>query len=120
MCWRSTRTAPARSATTHSYLRRTGRTTPRQRGCTSGRWRLARNHANNLINYANFLTDVRQDYAAAEALYKRAMEVDPGNADRLRDYANFLTNIRQDFATAGLLYKRAQEIDPDEVNEFGY
>nr|ART37671.1 E6 [uncultured bacterium] len=43
--------------------------------------------ANSLGNYALFLSDIRKDYDAAEAMYKRALEADPKHANSLGSYA---------------------------------
>lgn len=46
--------------------------------------------ADDLGNYANFLTDVRGDHDGAERLYKRALELQPDHANNLGNYAEFL------------------------------
>lgn len=38
-------------------------------------------------NYANFLCTIRKDYDAAEAMYKKALELDPNNANNVGNYA---------------------------------
>lgn len=67
-------------------------------------------------SYANFLSDVRGDYDAAEAMYKRAIELNPGDATNVGNYAIFLKLQRRDFDGAERLYKRALELNPDHVN----
>ena len=49
-------------------------------------------HANNLGNYAIFLTTVRGDHDQAEQMYQRALAADPEHANNLGNYANFLTD----------------------------
>ena len=40
-------------------------------------------HASHLVNYANFLANIRQDYATSSALYKRAQDIDPDGVNKL-------------------------------------
>ena len=74
------------------------------------------NEALLLVDYADFLSDIRKDYDAAEAMYKRALEANPKNADILGNYAIFLNNDRKDYDAAEVMYKRALEADPKHVN----
>jgi protein O-mannosyl-transferase len=63
-------------------------------------------------NFANFLTDVRRDYDAAEKHYEWALREDPGNAINLSNYALFLSEVRKDYDGAEKHYKRAIEAEP--------
>ena len=72
-----------------------------------------------LTNYANFLTDIRQDHDAAAALYERALEADPDRVGTLGNYANFLRNVKQDYDAAETLYRRVLEIDPHRPSTLG-
>uniref|UniRef100_UPI0035A119FF SIR2 family protein n=2 Tax=Porphyromonas loveana TaxID=1884669 RepID=UPI0035A119FF len=88
--------------------------------------------ADLLGDYASFLHTIRHDYDQAEAYYKRALEVEPkdantlGNkralevepkdANTLGNYALFLKNIRQDYDQAEAYYKRALEVEPNHAN----
>ena len=47
-------------------------------------------NANNLGNYATFLTDVRGEHDRAEDLYEQAIAADPDKANNLGNYATFL------------------------------
>ena len=51
------------------------------------------------------------DWPAAEAQYKRALELNPNNADALYPYAHFLSNMGR-HAEALPKIKRARELDP--------
>ncbi len=51
------------------------------------------------------------DWQAAEAQYKRALELNPNNADVLYPYAHFLSNLGR-HAEALPKIKRARELDP--------
>jgi len=77
------------------------------------------NEALLLVDYADFLSDIRKDYDAAEAMYKRALEANPKNADILGNYAIFLNNDRKDYDAAEAMYKRALEADPKHVHSLG-
>jgi protein O-mannosyl-transferase len=68
-----------------------------------------------LGNYANFLTDVRKDHDAAEALYKRAIEAYPKDENALGNYAVFLTEIRGSHDAAEAMFKRAIDADPNDA-----
>jgi Tfp pilus assembly protein PilF len=77
------------------------------------------NEAPLLGNYALFLENNRKDFGAAEAMYKRALEVDPKHANNLGNYAIFLTKSRKDVDAAEAMYKRALEADPKHANSLG-
>ena len=80
---------------------------------------LAESDSGVLTNYANFLTDIRQDHDAAETLYERALEVDPTRVSTLGNYANFLRNVRRNHEQAEALYRRVLEIDPNRPSTLG-
>ena len=80
---------------------------------------LAESDGGILTNYANFLTDVRRDHDAAEALYQRLLEADPNRANTLGNYANFLRNVRRDHTAAEALYQRVLTIDPNRPSTLG-
>jgi tetratricopeptide (TPR) repeat protein/cellulose biosynthesis protein BcsQ len=75
-------------------------------------------NANNLMDYANFLSAVRKDHDKAADLYKHAVRADP-NANVLRNYANFLSDIRKDHDTAETFFKRAIEANPTHAYNLG-
>lgn len=50
--------------------------------------------------YAVFLMSVRRDYDRAEAMYERAITVDPTNTNIRSLYADFLENVRRDYDRA--------------------
>jgi len=72
-----------------------------------------------LTNYANFLTEIKQDHDAAAALYARALEAHPDRVGTLGNYANFLRNVREDYDAAESLYRRVLEIDPHRSSTLG-
>ena len=80
---------------------------------------LAGSDSGILTNYANFLTDIRQDHDAAEALYQRALEADPARISTLGNYANFLRNVQGNHEKAEELYQRVLEIDPNRPSTLG-
>ncbi|WP_130471554.1 tetratricopeptide repeat protein, partial [Candidatus Magnetaquicoccus inordinatus] len=80
---------------------------------------LAPNDADILGNYANFLNNIRQDYARAEELYERALSVYANHANNLGNYALFLQTIRQDYDRAEELYERALSVDANHATNLG-
>ena len=74
------------------------------------------NDAPLLGSYAVFLSDIRKDYEAAEAMFKRALEAEPKNAITLGNYALFLKKERKDYDAAEAMYKLAREADPKDAN----
>jgi Tfp pilus assembly protein PilF len=76
-------------------------------------------HANNLVNYASFLKNIRKDYDKAETYYTRVLTADPANANTLGNYASFLNNIRKDYDKAETYYTRALTADPAHANNLG-
>ena len=53
------------------------------------------------------------------ALYKKALELDPGDATNTGNYALFLADQRKDYDAAEALYKKALELDPSHANNTG-
>lgn len=53
-----------------------------------------------------------QDYDVAEALFRRALDLEPDNADILGDFALFMQEIRGDFEQAETLYRQAIQENP--------
>lgn len=72
--------------------------------------------ADELGNYANFLTDISEQHDVAESFYKRAIEADPKHASNLGNYATFLTDVRGQHDAAELFYKRSLQADPQHAN----
>ena len=66
--------------------------------------------------YANFLTDIKKDHKEAEIYYKKALDLDPNDANINGNYANFLTDIKKDHKEAEIYYKKALELDPNDAN----
>ncbi|MGL4409277.1 MAG: tetratricopeptide repeat protein, partial [Zoogloea sp.] len=57
-----------------------------------------------------------QDYDAADAMFRKAIELDPSNARNTGNYANFLANERHDYDAADAMYRKAIELDPNNFN----
>ena len=64
-------------------------------------------------SYAIFLTNIRRDYDKAERYYKKALELDPNDANTNSNYGSFLYESRKDYDKAELYYKKALELEPD-------
>ncbi|MBF0437368.1 MAG: tetratricopeptide repeat protein, partial [Magnetococcales bacterium] len=79
----------------------------------------APNDANNLGDFATFMTVIRKDHDRAEQLYQRAINADPNHANNLGNFANFMTDIRKDHDRAEQLYQRAINADPNHPNALG-
>jgi tetratricopeptide (TPR) repeat protein len=62
-----------------------------------------------LVDYAEFLSEVRKDFEKAEIHLKRAIDVDPRNPIALSDFAEFLAHIRKDVESAEEYHKRTVE-----------
>lgn len=69
--------------------------------------------------YADFLSNICQDYDRAEQYYKRAIEADPNHVNTLGNYASFLKDIRKDYDKAEEYYKRALDADPQNATTLG-
>lgn len=61
----------------------------------------------------------RKEWDEAEALYRRAIEVDPNHATNLGNYALLLTDVRNAYDEAEALYRRAIEAGPKDANNLG-
>jgi tetratricopeptide (TPR) repeat protein len=59
-------------------------------------------HANNITNYASFLSDVRKNDEAAEAMYKRALEANPKHANARVNLAGLLLAAGKPSGITGL------------------
>ena len=70
-------------------------------------------------NYAIFLADQRKDYDGAEAMFKKALELDPSHANITGNYAIFLADQRKDQNGAEAMYRKALELDPSDANITG-
>lgn len=76
-------------------------------------------HANNLANYANFLTDVRMLPMEAEEMYERAFRADPEHVNNLGNYARFLEEQGGKEKRVEELYKTAAVAGPTHANNLG-
>lgn len=65
-----------------------------------------------LGNYANFLSDVRNNYDEAEKYYRLAIESDPKLPGVLANYAIFLADVRKNPDEAETYHRRAIAADP--------
>lgn len=66
--------------------------------------------------YALFLKNIIQDYDRAEIYYKKALEIDPNDANINGNYAIFLNDNKHDYDNAEIYYKKALEIDSKHAN----
>ena len=66
-----------------------------------------------------FLLNIPKDPDRAEEHFRRALEVDPKDADYLGNYATFLATIRKDYDRAEEHFRRALEADPKQGNVLG-
>ncbi|MBN2132135.1 MAG: tetratricopeptide repeat protein [Sedimentisphaerales bacterium] len=72
-----------------------------------------------LGNFANFMTDVRENHDEAERLYRRALELDPKHATITGNFAIFMTDVRKDHDEAERLFRRTLELDPENAGNTG-
>jgi len=70
-------------------------------------------------NFANFLTDVRQDHNEAEKLYRKAQELAPKNATITGNFARFMWKVRQKHDKAEQLFRKALQLDSKHANNTG-
>ena len=63
-------------------------------------------------NFANFMSNVRQNYDEAERLYRKALELDPQDANHIGNFAVFMSDVRKNYDEAEPLYRKALELDP--------
>ncbi len=73
-------------------------------------------HSSIHLKYAGFLRHVRKNVTKAEEQYKRAIEVNPMNADAIGNYASFLHGVHRNIADAEISYRRAVELDDSHAN----
>ena len=95
-------------------------------GCSlDGLEALVATWANNDIERSEGYSKIAARYSGAGqlikagAMYERAIETDPNNANNLGNYAAFLQGERQDMDAAGSMYERAIEADPNHANALG-
>ena len=70
-------------------------------------------------NFANFMSNVRQNYDEAERLYRKALELDPQDANHIGNFAVFMSDVRKNYDEAEPLYRKALELDPKHANNTG-
>jgi protein O-mannosyl-transferase len=56
--------------------------------------------------------NVRRNYDEAERLYRKALELNPDDADNTGNFAMFMEDVRQNYDEAVKLYRKALELDP--------
>mmetsp|Transcript_22138 Transcript_22138/g.51076 ORF Transcript_22138/g.51076 Transcript_22138/m.51076 type:complete len:304 (+) Transcript_22138:528-1439(+) len=69
-----------------------------------------------VADFASFVNKVRKDPDRAEALYRRALAVEPTQPQALGNYARFLANVRGDLHRAEGLYEQALANGPNHVH----
>lgn len=67
-------------------------------------------HAENLINYAAFLTRIGSQFGQAEQYLLRAIDSAPLHPKPLTSYANFLACVRGDSRRAAIYYDKALQL----------
>jgi tetratricopeptide (TPR) repeat protein len=65
------------------------------------------------------MTKSRKDLTTAEAMFKRALKVNPNDANNLGRYAVFLSDQRKDYDAAEAMFKRALKVNPNDANNLG-
>jgi tetratricopeptide (TPR) repeat protein len=65
------------------------------------------------LQFVVFLKDIRKNYNQAEKYYKKALELEPDNANINNNYALFLKDIHKNDDQAEKHYKKALELKPD-------
>ena len=63
-----------------------------------------------------FLTVFKKDYPKAEEYYKKALDLDPRDADINSHYALFLTLQKRDYAQAEEYLQKALLLDPEDAD----
>ena len=58
------------------------------------------------------LQEAREDFDQAEAMYRKAIELDPKDADAHNNLGNLLNDVREDFDGAEPMYRKVIELDP--------
>ncbi|WRX12533.1 hypothetical protein QQP08_005020 [Theobroma cacao] len=66
-----------------------------------------------VVNYARFLYLVAHDHDRAEEWFKRAIQIEPPDAEALGQYADFLWKVRNDHWEAEERYLQAVAADPE-------
>ncbi len=69
-------------------------------------------------NFALFMKNIRKNYDEAERLYRKALELDPKNANNTGNFANFMKDIRENYDEAERLYRKALELDPKHAEQY--
>lgn len=69
-----------------------------------------------LTNFAIFMTDVRKDHDEAEKLYRKALELDPTDANNPGNLGGFLV-ARGKIEAAGSVLRRAGELNEGEFDQ---
>ena len=76
--------------------------------------------------FGDFMRDVRGNHEQAkrlndkaEQLFRKALELDPNNANNTGNFAVFLTNVRGLHDEAERFYRKALELDPSNANLAG-
>ena len=67
----------------------------------------------NLVEYADFLSDRQKKYEDADPYYKRALELEPNNLTALGNYASFLAFQFGRLDEAKSVYERALKVSPE-------
>jgi len=70
-------------------------------------------------NFANFMRNVRKDYAVAERLYRKVLELDPSGANNTGNFASFMSDVRKEYDEAERLYRKALGLDPSDATHTG-
>ncbi|CAN0871113.1 hypothetical protein LINGRAHAP2_LOCUS9752 [Linum grandiflorum] len=73
-----------------------------------------------LLNFALFLNPNPQILDRAEECFKRAIMMDPKDAELRIMYADFLWLIKKDLTNAEKIYEEALEVDPSNYHTFKY
>ena len=68
----------------------------------------------------NFLKTVRNDYGAAEEMYRRALDVDPHNASVLVQLAQLLHTQKRDLTNAEKMFKKGLSADNKHAEGYAY
>jgi Tfp pilus assembly protein PilF/PAS domain-containing protein len=88
-------------------------------GVETGRMGINPDDALAIGDYARFSAHIRREQHLTEALFQRALELDPGNPTILSNYSAFRTSIREDHEREDSLYKHAIEADPESALAHG-
>jgi protein O-mannosyl-transferase len=72
-----------------------------------------------LVDYADFLLEIRKDDDRAEELLVKALRLEPNSVTNLYAYAFFLTYVRKEYDRAEVLFKKAYKLEPLDGNTLG-